>query len=59
MPDDPDFDLRRAALDAVRDLSRRFDDLIPVDALREGFWFEGQRASFGSFYSGIFRPAQR
>lgn len=58
MPDDLDFDLRRAALDEVRELSRRFDDVIPVDALRAGFWFEGQRASFGSFYSGIFRPAQ-
>lgn len=58
MPDDPDFDLRRAALDEVRDLSRRFDDLIPVDALRVGFLFDGQRVSFGSFYSGIFRPAQ-
>jgi putative restriction endonuclease len=58
MPDDPDFDLRRAALDEVRVLSRRFDDLIPVDALRAGFWFDGQRVSFGSFYSGIFRPAQ-
>jgi putative restriction endonuclease len=58
MLDDPDFDLRRAALDQVRDLSRRFDDIIPIDALRAGFRFEGQRLSFGSFYSGIFRPSQ-
>ena len=58
MPDDPDFDLRRAALDQVRALSRRFDDIIPIDALRAGFLFEGQRMSFGSFYSGIFRPSQ-
>jgi hypothetical protein len=58
MPDDPDFGLRRAALEQVRELSRRFDDLIPIDALRAGFWFEGQRVSFGSFYSGIFRPTR-
>ena len=58
MPDDLDFDLRRAALEHVRVLSQRFDDLIPVDALRAGFSFDGQRVSFGSFYSGIFRPSQ-
>ena len=58
MSDDPDFELRRAALDEVRELSRRFDDLIPVAALRAGFWFDGRRASFGSLYRGIFRPAQ-
>jgi len=43
MPDDFDFDLRRAALEHVRVLSQRFDDLIPVDALRAGFSFDGQR----------------
>jgi putative restriction endonuclease len=53
-----DIDLRRAALDRVRELSRRYDDLIPVEALRAGFSFEGRRVSVGSFYSGIFRPAQ-
>jgi putative restriction endonuclease len=58
MLDDPDFDLRRAALDEVRELSRRFNDIIPIDALRTGFRFEGQRLSFGSFYTGIFRPSQ-
>jgi putative restriction endonuclease len=57
MPD-LDFDLRSAALKHVRELSRRFDDIIPVDALRAGFAFEGKRVSFGSFYSGIFRPSQ-
>jgi putative restriction endonuclease len=58
MLDDPDFDLRRAALDEVRELSRRFNDIIPIDALRTGFRFEAQRLSFGSFYTGIFRPSQ-
>jgi putative restriction endonuclease len=55
--DDPDFELRRAAIDRVRELSRRYDDLIPVDALRAGFAFRGARVGFGSFYSGIYRPA--
>jgi putative restriction endonuclease len=57
MLDDPDFDLRRAGLDRVRDLSRTFDDVIPIDALRAGFRFDGHRVSFGSFYTGIFRPS--
>jgi hypothetical protein len=37
----------------VRDLSRRFDDLIPADALRVGFLFDGQQVSFGSFLTGL------
>jgi putative restriction endonuclease len=53
-----DFELRQAAITAVRELSRRYDDIVPVDALREGFRFRGERISFGSFYSGIFRPRQ-
>lgn len=32
-----------------------FSDLVPIAPLREGFWFEGQRVSFGSFYKGIHR----
>ncbi len=58
MPDPRDVELRRAALARVRELQVRFDDLIPVDALRDGFEFRGGRVSFGSFYSGIFRPRQ-
>jgi putative restriction endonuclease len=42
----------------VRELSRRYDDIVPVDALRDGFHFRDQRVSFGSFYNGIFRPRQ-
>jgi hypothetical protein len=55
---DRDFELRQAAIASVRELSRRYDDIVPVDALREGFRFRGERISFGSFYSGIFRPRQ-
>jgi putative restriction endonuclease len=58
LPDERDIELRRAALDHVRELQRRFDDLVPVHVLREGFLFRGRRVSFGSFYSGIFRPKE-
>jgi putative restriction endonuclease len=50
--------MRLVAIGRVNDLSRDYDDVIPVDALREGFRFAGERVSFGSFYSGIFRPRQ-
>lgn len=56
MPDQRDLELRQTAFDHVRALSRRYDDIIPVDELRKGFAFRGQRVSLGSFYSGIFRP---
>jgi len=52
------LELRRAALEHVRELSRRYDDLIPLDALRAGFVVRGDRVSYGSFFSGIFRPKQ-
>jgi putative restriction endonuclease len=53
-----DIELRRAALHHVRELQRRFDDLVPVAVLREGFQFHSRRVSLGSFYSGIFRPKE-
>ena len=53
-----DFELRAAAIDQARELQRRFNDLVPLDALRAGFKFSGQRISFGSFFSGIFRPRE-
>jgi putative restriction endonuclease len=56
--DDRDLDLRAAAAQRVRELQRRYDDLVPVEALRQGFLFRGRRLSFGSFYSGIFRPKE-
>jgi putative restriction endonuclease len=55
---DPDQDLRAAAHRRARDLGQRYDDLVPVDALREGFIFNGARISFGSFYKGIHRPKE-
>jgi putative restriction endonuclease len=58
LADDRDIELRRAALDHVRELQRRFDDLVPVGALRAGFQFRSRRVSFGSFYNGIFRPKE-
>lgn len=58
MVDQRDIELRRAALERVRELQRHFDDLVPVDALRAGFQFRGRRVSFGSFFNGIFRPKE-
>jgi putative restriction endonuclease len=58
MADERDMGLRRAAMEYVRALSRTFDDLVPVDVLRQGFTFRNERVSLGSFYSGIFRPRQ-
>lgn len=57
MPDALDLALRRAALDRVRVLQTRYDDLIPLAALRDGFEFEGRRISLGSFYAGIYRAS--
>jgi len=49
VPDVRDLELRTAAAARARELQRRYDDLVPVDALREGFMFRGERISFGSF----------
>jgi putative restriction endonuclease len=57
-PIDPDHELRAAAHRRARDLGQRYDDLVPVDVLRDGFIYEGQRISFGSFYKGIHRPKE-
>jgi putative restriction endonuclease len=56
--DEHDRNLRLAAFDHARELSRRYSDLVPLDVLKAGFSFEGRRISFGSFYSGIFRPKE-
>jgi putative restriction endonuclease len=56
--DEHDRLLRAAAFDRIRDLSRRYDDLVPLDALKQGFTFGGTRVSFGSFFSGIYRPKE-
>jgi len=53
-----DFEMRLVAIDRIRAISDRYDDLVPREALREGFRFAGERISYGSFFSGIFRPTQ-
>jgi hypothetical protein len=52
---DPDLPLRQAAVARARELAEAYDDLVPLPRLREGFVFEGQRVSFGSFQRGIHR----
>lgn len=58
MEDEHDRALRQAAFDCVRELSRRYDDLVPLAVLQAGFTFGDRRVSFGSFYSGIYRPKE-
>jgi putative restriction endonuclease len=58
VPDDLDYELRVVAIARVNELSRDHRDLIPVNALREGFAFRHTRVAFSTFYSGIFRPRQ-
>ena len=58
MEDEHDRALRQAAFERARDLSRRYDDLVPLEVLKAGFTFDGQRISFGSFFSGIYRPKE-
>ncbi|HLI61457.1 MAG TPA: HNH endonuclease [Solirubrobacteraceae bacterium] len=45
-------------MERARDLQHAYTDVIPISALREGFTARGRRVSFGSFYSGIFRPKE-
>ena len=52
---DPDLALRRAAVEHARRLAERYDDLVPIEQLRVGFAFDGERVSFGSFQKGIHR----
>src|SRR5689334_12481132 len=52
------MELRRRALEHVRGLSRRYDDVVPVDVLRAGFETRQGRISYGSFFNGIYRPKQ-
>jgi putative restriction endonuclease len=54
-PVDPDLALRQEAVAHARRLIQAYDDLVPVDRLREGFLFNGQRISYGSFQKGIHR----
>lgn len=54
-PVDPDLRLRRAAVARARELAQTYDVVVPLARLREGFWFEDERVSFGSFQKGIHR----
>jgi hypothetical protein len=53
-----DLDLRQRALEHIRELSQRYDYLVPVDVLRAGVTTPRGRISYGSFYNGIYRPRQ-
>ena len=57
-PDPRDLDLRQRALEHVRVLSQRYDDIVPVEALRKGFDTPRGRISYGSFFNGIYRPKE-
>jgi hypothetical protein len=48
-PIDPDLDLRQEAVAHARRLTQAYDDLVPLTRLREGFVFQGERVSYGSF----------
>jgi hypothetical protein len=52
---DPDAALREAAVRRARERTALYDDLVPRDALLEGFIYRGARISFGSLYKGIHR----
>jgi putative restriction endonuclease len=52
---DPDLALPQAAVSAARRLGQDYDDLVPLNRLREVFVFHGTRVSFGSFQRGIHR----
>lgn len=56
--DPRDLELRKYALEHVRELARRYDDIVPRAVLLEGFPTPLGRISYGSFYSGIFKPRQ-
>lgn len=50
-----DHGLRVAAVERARQLAALYTDLVPVEAIRSGFFFDGKRVSFGSFQKGIHR----
>lgn len=50
--------MRLVAIDRIRRIADRYDGIVPRSALGAGFEFRGETVSFGSFYSGIFRPRQ-
>lgn len=59
VPLDPDHVLRRSALARARELTQLYLDLVPLTALRSGFFHNGARISFGSFQKGIHRAKEQ
>jgi putative restriction endonuclease len=57
--EDPDLALRQAAVGHARQLIQQYDDLVPIEQLRAGFEFGGERISYGSFQKGIHRARQQ
>jgi putative restriction endonuclease len=52
---DPDLALRQEAVSHARHLIQAHGDMVPLEQLRAGFLFEGERVSYGSFQKGIHR----
>ena len=55
---DPDHRIRAAAFVAISQLSRRFNDHVPWDAISGGFSMAGERILFANRAKGIFKPRQ-
>lgn len=55
---DPDHRIRAAAFVAISQLSRRFDDHVPWEAISDGFSMAGETILFANRAKGIFKPKQ-
>ena len=55
---DQDHPIRAAAFVAISQLSRRFNDHVPWDAINNGFSMAGERIRFANRAKGIFKPKQ-
>ena len=55
---DPDHRIRAAAFVAVSQLSRRFNDHVPWQAISNGFSVADERILFANQAKGIFKPKQ-
>ena len=55
---DPDHRIRAAAFVAISQLSRRFNDHVPWEAIGDGFSMAGERILFANRAKGIFKPKQ-
>ena len=55
---DPDTHIRAVALDAIKKISRQWDEQVPWHAIRTGFQADGERVLFANQARGIFKPQQ-